>query len=567
MPTRSEVIARLTAGGAFELVEDHSPGYPLKIYRNGPKSMREVLQSTRVFDDRTFLIYGDQEITFREHFEQAAALAHFLRGAGVGKGDRVAIGMRNYPEWVISFWACQAIGAVVVALNAWWTGAELTYALEDSAPMAMLIDGERLARLSTLIGGMNLKALVVARRNGAGPGRTDFAEAVAKRTAELPAADIGPSDYCTILYTSGTTGRPKGAVATQQNHITNYMNTLLSGAVARGLMGDFSEIAPADMPQGGSLQTFPFFHIGGLTGLYLSTGTGSKLAVMYKWNPAEAVQLVAKHKLSGVSGVPIVVRQLLESARASGADVSSVLGVSSGGAAVPPDLIRQIGKQFEQKAAPANGYGLTETTSAVITNSGADYFAHPDSIGRPVATAEVRFVDDSGKDLGNNQIGELWIRGANVIPGYWNKPDATEAAFGGGWFRTGDLGYQDDEGFCYVVDRKKDVIIRGGENVYCAEVEAAILEHPLVRDVAVVGLPDPEYGEQVAAVIQVGDRAQARALPDELRASLATTLARFKIPSAYQVTEEELPRTATGKVLKRELRSMFKAEPAASAAK
>ena len=567
MPTRSEVIARLTAGGAFELVEDHSPGYPLKIYRNGPKSMREVLQSTRVFDDRTFLIYGDEEITFREHFEQAAALAHFLRGAGVGKGDRVAIGMRNYPEWVIGFWACQAIGAVVVALNAWWTGAELTYALEDSAPMAMLIDGERLARLSTLIGGMNLKALVVARRNGAGPGGTDFAEAVAKRTAELPAAEIGPSDYCTILYTSGTTGRPKGAVATQQNHITNYMNTLLSGAAARGLMGDFSEIAPADMPQGGSLQTFPFFHIGGLTGLYLSTGTGSKLAVMYKWNPAEAVQLVAKHKLSGVSGVPIVVRQLLESARASGADVSSVLGVSSGGAAVPPDLIRQIGKQFEQKAAPANGYGLTETTSAVITNSGADYFAHPDSIGRPVATAEVRFVDDGGKDLGNNQIGELWIRGANVIPGYWNKPDATEAAFGGGWFRTGDLGYQDDEGFCYVVDRKKDVIIRGGENVYCAEVEAAILEHPLVRDVAVVGLPDPEYGEQVAAVIQVGDRAQARALPDELRASLATTLARFKIPSAYQVTEEELPRTATGKVLKRELRSMFKAEPAASAAK
>jgi acyl-CoA synthetase (AMP-forming)/AMP-acid ligase II len=179
----------------------------------------------------------------------------------------------------------------------------------------------------------------------------------------------------------------------------------------------------------------------------------------------------------------------------------------------------------------------------------------------------VRFVEDNGKDLGNNQIGELWIRGANVIPGNWNKPDATEAAFGGGWFRTGDLGYQDDEGFCYVVDRKKDVIIRGGENVYCAEVEAAILEHPLVRDVAVVGLPDPEYGEQVAAVIQVGNRAQAHALPDELRASLASTLARFKIPSAYQMTEEELPRTATGKVLKRELRNMFKAEPAASAAK
>jgi long-chain acyl-CoA synthetase len=282
--------------------------------------------------------------------------------------------------------------------------------------------------------------------------------------------------------------------------------------------------------------------------------------MMYKWNPAEAVGLIIRHKLSSFSGVPIVVRQLLEAARYSGVDLSTVLGVAAGGASVPPDLIRRIAEQFESKAVPANGYGLTETTSAVITNSGAEYFEHPDSIGKPVPTADVRIVDEAGNDLDTGQIGELWISGPNVIPGYWQNPQATEAAFGGGWFRTGDLGYRDEDGFHYIVDRKKDVIIRGGENVYCAEVEAEILEHPLVKDVAVVGIPDPEYGEQVAALIQVARLGDAAELPVDLRTKLSEKLARFKIPTRIRLTEDDLPRTATGKVLKRELREMLSRE-------
>jgi acyl-CoA synthetase (AMP-forming)/AMP-acid ligase II len=206
-----------------------------------------------------------------------------------------------------------------------------------------------------------------------------------------------------------------------------------------------------------------------------------------------------------------------------------------------------------------NGYGLTETTSAVVINSGAEYFAHPDSVGRPVPCAEVRIVDDEGCTLGDNAIGELWVRGPNVVPGYWKNPEATEAAFGGGWFRTGDLGYRDADGLHYVVDRKKDVIIRGGENVYCAEVEAALLEHELVRDAAVVGIPDAEYGEQVAAIVQVADVARAGNLDQELREFLAPKLARFKIPSSIRLTAEDLPRTATGKLLKRQLRESFAA--------
>jgi len=551
---RAAILAELTSAGPFELVLDESAGYPQRIYRRAPPSLREVFVASAAYGDRPFLIWGEEVLSFAQHAAKVSALARFLLSRGVAKGDRVAIGMRNYPEWSIAFWACQAIGAIAVALNAWWTGPELAYALADSTPAALLIDGERLERIGNSADG--LKALVVARRGGAGPGGLDFAAALAMDPGPLPEAAIAPSDLATILYTSGTTGFPKGAMATHRNHATNIMNTLLGATVARRLAGLPVEPDPA-APQPGALQTFPFFHIGGLTGLLLSTATGGKLALMYKWNPAEGVRLVETHGLSSLAGVPIVVRQLLETARQSGARMESLLAVASGGAPVPPDLIRRIGEQFELRTSPGNGYGLTETTSAVIANSGADYLARPESVGRPQATVDARVVGDDGDEVPVGEIGEIWIRGPNVIPGYWNNPEATEASFGGGWFRTGDLGYVDEAGLYYVVDRKKDVIIRGGENVYCAEVEAALLEHPAVRDAAIVGLPDSDWGEEVAAVIQVAEIDLGEATTEDIRASLQGRLARFKIPSALRLTVEELPRTATGKVLKRELRARF----------
>jgi len=554
MLSREEALAQLTAAGPFAMETDPATG--VRRYRVMPSSFRELLLATRAHGDRPFAIYQDETVTFDGHYRQAAALAHHLLASGVVKGDRVAIGMRNYPEWIAAFWAVQAIGAVAVALNAWWTGAELAFALNDSAPAAMIIDGERLERLGDQSTRPGLRTVVVARRGQAGAGGIDFAVVVAGPVKDLPDADVGPADLATILYTSGTTGNPKGAMATQSNHITNLMNTLLSGAAAR-LMADLPLEPDPAAPQAGTLQTFPFFHIGGLTGLYLATATGSKLALMYKWTPDEAVRLIEGHGLSSVSGVPIVVRQLLEAARARGASLQSLVGVASGGAPVPPDLILRIGGQLEARASPSNGYGLTETTSAVVTNSGADYLAKPDSIGRPVATAQVRIVDAEGEEAPTGAIGELWIRGGQVIPGYWNNPDATEAAFGGGWFRTGDLGYVDDNGLYHVVDRMKDVIIRGGENIYCAEVEAALLALPGVRDAAVVGLPHPDYGEEVAAVIQVAGEDAHDRFADGLRTALAETLARFKIPTAIRLTTDDLPRTATGKVLKRELRGGY----------
>jgi long-chain acyl-CoA synthetase len=554
LPTASDLVEALTASGEFELREDNAAGYPMRIYRNAPRALRDVFEATEAYRERTFTVYGAEALSYGQVHGKVASLAHFLAEKGVSKGDRVAIGMRNYPEWIIGFWACQAIGAVVVALNAWWTTAELAVALEDSAPAALLLDGERLDRVRSLLSRISSPPLIVAHREDAAGEGLDFAEITKRPIDRLPEATIEEGDLATILYTSGTTGRPKGAVATQRNHITNLMNTMLSQAVARRMLG-----APPDFvaPQVGVLQTLPFFHIGGITGMYMHAAMGSKMVLMYKWNPHEAVDLIERHGLTSVAGVPIVVRQLLETASAAGRSLSSLVGVSAGGAPVPPDLIRRIEAQFDTKAAPGSAYGLTETTSAVIKNSGADHVAHPNSIGRPVPTADVRLVDDAGNDVARGEIGEIWVRGPNVSPGYWRNPAATEAAFGGGWFRTGDLGYVDGEGLYYVVDRKKDVIIRGGENVYCAEVEAAILEHPRVRDATVVGLPHPEYGEEVGAVLQVDPHNQTEGLADEVVADLAGRLAKFKIPSAICITDLDLPRTVTGKVLKQDVRSQF----------
>jgi long-chain acyl-CoA synthetase len=285
------------------------------------------------------------------------------------------------------------------------------------------------------------------------------------------------------------------------------------------------------------------------------TAFGAKLALMYRWDAGEALDLVEREGLRSLSGVPTVVRQLLERARSEGRDLGTLSGISSGGAPVPPDLINGIGAQFERRVSPGNGYGLTETTSAVISNGGEDYFLRPDSVGRTVPVADARVVKDDGTDAADGEIGEIWIRGPNVVTGYWNKPEATEDSFGGGWFRTGDLGYRSPEGFFYVVDRKKDVVIRGGENVYCAEVEAALVEHPLVNAACVFGVPHEVLGEEVAAVVELVPEAELGS--EQLQAHAGRTLAKFKIPTRIWFRREALPVGATGKVQKKELRAFY----------
>lgn len=563
--TREDALAELTGSeGPFQITTTERNGVTQAVYARAPSSMRDVLIATREFGDREFLVYQNDRWTFEDHFRRVSALAHLLADRGIAPGDRVAIGMRNYPEWVLAFWACQAVGAVAVTLNAWWTGEELEYALSDSGARAAVLDGERLQRLEPYLESLPLE-IVLGVRDAAGSSRAEALDELlvdyqraGDRAATLPDVTIEADAPSTIMYTSGTTGRPKGAVATHRNHVTNLTNSLLSGAVAARVAGVAAGGDPNEPPpQPVALQTFPFFHIGGLTGLYVMTAMGAKLALMYRWDPAEALRLVEAEQVGSVAGVPMVVRQLLEHARAQGRGLPSLAGIASGGAPVPPDLIDTIGSQFSQRVAPGNGYGLTETTSAVISNGGADYFQRPDSIGRPVPVAEVRIVGDDGRDVREGEIGEIWIKGPNVVRGYWNKPEATAEAFTDGWFHTGDLGYRDADGFFYAVDRKKDVVIRGGENVYCAEVEAVLFQHPDVQDVAIIGLPHRELGEEVAAVVEA--RPGRNADPNDLRAFVAARLARFKVPSRIIFVDEPLPRTATGKILKRQLKDRYAA--------
>ena len=551
---RDAVITQLTQpGGSFELrSEPESEAGALRVYVRGPHTLRDVLLATRSYGERTFLVYEDERISYEQHFFRAARLAHWLLDNGIDKGDRVAIGMRNYPEWAVSFFACQAIGAVAVTLNAWWTPNELTYGLVDSEANAALLDGERYAGLRAR---KELEGVaVLVARSGSADAALSFDEALARYAGEhdVPDVDVQPADYASIMYTSGTTGVPKGALHSHRNHVTNLQNTLLAGAVGLAL----APTPPPDPPpQPASLQTFPFFHIGGLSGLYISAISGAKLVLMYRWDVERAFDLISREQVRSWSGVPTVVRQLLEHPRAESGALDSLASIASGGAPVPQDLIERVGRLFEARVAPGNGYGATETTSAIIANGGADYLARPNSVGRPVVTVDVRVVDDQGIDCARGVVGELWVRGPNVFAGYWNKPEETAAAFSDGWFRTGDLGYCDDEGFYFVVDRKKDVIIRGGENVYCAEVEGVLHRHPAIADVALIGLPHRVLGEEVAAVVE---RKPGVTLDEaDVQAYVAEHLARFNVPTQVFFIDEPLPRTATGKVLKRQLKERW----------
>ncbi len=551
--TRDEALRALTAAGAdFEVVLETVRGVPMRVFRNAPPTLRVVLEASAAFAERDAVVYEDERYTYQELLAVAGGLAARLRDEyGLEQGDRIAVAMRNYPEWPLVFWGSIALGLIVVPLNAWWTAREMRYALEDSGARLLVADGERIDVIRDVLPELDLRGVIAVRHEGRLPDggeRWEDVRAALDRDASLPDVEIAPEDDATILYTSGTTGTPKGAVGTHRNHVTNLMNTALNAALALTMSG---EEPPPDQPV--YMTTFPIFHIAGQTGMQYTALTGSKLVLLYRWDVAKALELVEREGVNSIAAVPKTMRQLLHSPELARHDVSSLAGLASGGAPVPPDLIRRIDSHFSSAVAPANGYGLTETTSAVVINSGEQYVQNPDSVGRPVVGADMRVVDPTTEeDAPTGSVGELWFRGPNVIRGYWNKPAETAASFTDEWFHTGDLGYVDDDGLVYVVDRLKDVVIRGGENVYCAEVEAVMFEHPAIDDVAVVGLPDEEVGEEVAAIVNLKPGASVNA--DELREWVAARIARFKVPGPIFFRGEPLPRTATGKVLKRELR-------------
>ena len=558
----AEVHAQLTAPGErFEMAEVVVDGQRLRIWKHAPPHRPALLAASRAHGDQVFLVYEDEALTFEQHFQAATQLAHVLRGRyGVATGDRVAIAMRNFPEWSLAFWGATAAGAVVVPLNAWWTGAELTFGLQHSGSKVAFVDGERLARLDDVRSELDDLSLVVARA-GADVGAReadDMAELLAAvpDDAGLPDIDLSPEDPATIFYTSGTTGRPKGALGTHRNICTNLMS--LGFAATRSLLRR-STAPPADSrgdDTGGRntyLLSVPFFHATGCHSILVANlAACGKIVIMHRWDPERALELIERERVTTFGGVPAMVWQVLESPSFATRDISSVRAIGYGGAPAPPELVRRIEAMFPGRT-PSNGYGLTETSSVTTMNSGADYLRKPDSVGVPVPVCDVKVVDEHDHEVPIGSTGELWVRGPNVVAGYWNDPEATEQTFGDGWLRTGDLARIDDEGFVFIVDRAKDVVIRGGENVYSAEVEAAVFEHPEVADAAVIGVPHQVLGEEVGVVVV---RTPGSALTAEaLQAHLGARLAAFKVPAHVWFRDEPLPRNPAGKVLKRDLRA------------
>lgn len=533
-------------GDRFAIAERTVDGVAQRCWANAARSLAAVWEASAAHGDRDHLVYEDERYTYADAHRIVAGLAGALAGRhGLGPGDRFAVAMRNYPEWVFAFWAGITLGAVAVPLNAWWSADELAFALDHSRCSVVIADGERLERLEPVLRERPGLA-TVAVRPGALPDEPD--------ASGKPAA-IGPDDDAAVLYTSGTTGKPKGAVATHRNLTNALVNAEYLGRPRR------AAVAPADGPrrQRVTLLSFPLFHVAGLVShLIPFTARGDKLVLMHKWNADRAVELIGREGVTALSGVVTTTMELLDRAAARGVDLSSLKSVAAGASAVPPEFVRRVDEQFTTRVSPGNGYGLTETCGAMVGIAGAAYRDKPASVGRPLSPLnEVRIVGDDGRDVPPGEVGEIWLKGPTVVRGYLDDPEATGAAFTDGWFHTGDLGTLDGDGYLSVVDRLKDVVIRGGENVYAAEVEAALFEHPDVVDVAVVGVPHDRLGEEVAAV--VCRRPAAGVDPDALRDHAGARLAAFKVPSLIVFSEEPLPRNAAGKVLKRQLRDQLRA--------
>jgi long-chain acyl-CoA synthetase len=555
--------AELTGpGGAFEITTVQVNGIPVRAYAHALPHVRALWQSTRQFADRTYLVYEDERLSYAEAHAQVDAIAAWLTGQGVRPGDRVAIAMRNFPQWMLIYWACVATGIAVVGMNAWWTPEEMAYGLSDAAPRVLFLDAERLERFRGIAQPLAGLKLVGVRLAAPAADVTPFADVIAPGGA-MPEVTIDPDADACIFYTSGTTGFPKGAQLTHRGCITNLYNMLYAGASTALAVQRATGVAPpATPPTPVALLTTPLFHVtANNCGAYATTAAGGTIVLMYRWDAGEALRIIARERVTSIGGVPVMARELINHPDFATTNVSSLTAMSGGGAQVPPDLVHKIEDKVAS-ARPGTGYGMTETCGIITSVSGDFFVDKPDSAGPAMPAYEAKCVDDAGNTVAQGQIGELWVRGAAVIKGYINRPEATAAAITDGWLHTGDIARIDEHGFIYIVDRKKDMVLRGGENVYCAEVEAAIYRHTAVAECCVFGVPDQRLGEEVgvAVVLKTGEALDEAGL----RQFCGNLIASYKVPRHIWFMAEPLPRNASGKFLRRELRDrLSKALPAA----
>jgi len=556
----SHALATLTApGSAFELADGEIRGVRVRLFKKAPATLRDFVDGARAKGDATWLVFEDERYSFTDGLARVDALAAALvQRLGVEPGDRVAIAMRNYPEWIFAYFAITAIGAVVVGVNAWWTTEELDYGLRDCGARVVLADQERIERIAPLLGTLGLQVVAVrcAPSVALPAGVERYEDVVAPFDgASLPDVQVEPDADAMILYTSGTTAHPKGVVSTHRA-ILQSLFAFACRAIANAVARPPKEPHPYPTCY---ILIVPLFHVTGLVPVMLgATFGGSKLVLMYKWSPERALELIERERVTTFVGVPTQSHDLLESPRFASTDTSSLQSVGGGGAAAPTALVARIESSFK-RGRPNIGYGMTETNAFGPGNTGDDYVRKPASTGRVVPICEIRVVDQvSGKVAATGEVGEVCFRGPHLFRGYWNKPKETaEVLADDGWLRTGDLGYLDDEGFLFLVDRAKDIVLRAGENISCSEVENVVYAYPDTYECACFGLPHERLGEELAVAVYAKP---GRTLdPEALRRHVGEHLAAFKVPSRVFVFDDPLPRNASGKLLRRALRDQIAA--------
>lgn len=549
-----DAVAQLTAPTApFEVMTETVAGVPLRAFKNAERSLGQFLAAGRNHGDALFLQYQGDSWTYQRFFDAVDHVCHWLTtDAGMQNGDKVAIAMRNRPEWLVSFVAIVTAGGCAVPLNSWGKADELNQGLEDSDAALVFCDSDR---LNFIRQASNQTQAVVVDGNEGGAGDTSFQALLeAEMAGPFEPVPVDPHDPAILMFTSGTSGRPKGALLSHFNCCQALMNIEFIGAGTYMTNMDAMKAQISSPTPAKTLLAVPLFHISGLLSQALiNLRHGRALYIMYKWDIDEAIRIVKEESITVLMGAPVMLMELLKSPNFSDEHASHLTNVSAGGAATP-DALNELYQTRTGSAMSGAGWGMTETMGSGAAFTGYYFDQRPNASGFPSPIVEFSFRDEEGQEAMPGEPGEIWVRSSAAIQGYYSGGSDKDLPVDG-WMATGDVGYISDEGLLYICGRVKDMILRGGENVYPSEVEACLLEYPGCIEAAVVGIEHPDWGEEVGAVIRLSDEADANS--EAIQAFCKERLAGYKVPVSIKFTDEPLARNALNKLLKAPILSQY----------